>query len=103
MRTLLVSALLLSLVTLAPSALAAEASCAGWVCDTIRWVCGGPCVSLAEAETVAAPCSGGLCDTINKVCGDCLPATSTETDCPGELCDAINVVCWVVFRERCVY
>lgn len=73
MRALLVSALLLSFVTLAPAALAAE----------------------------AAPCSGGLCDVINKVCGNCIPMASA--DCPGELCDVINVVCWVAFGEMCVY
>ena len=111
MRALLLSALALSLVAFSPSALAAEAGCAGWVCDTVRAVCGGPCVSLdAAAPDADASCSGGLCDAINKVCGGCIPqaaaveaAPMTEARCPGELCDAINAVCWVVWREPCVY
>jgi hypothetical protein len=72
MRALLLSALLLSFVTLAPAALAAE----------------------------TADCSGGICDTINKICGNCIP--SVEAQCAHEACEAVNRVCMKHFQVECL-
>lgn len=102
MRVILVSAVLLSFATLAPAALAVESGCAGWVCDAIRDVCGGPCVSLAEAG--ASDCSGGVCDTVNRLCGNCLPAADAAAPCASSVCTEINErVCQPYFGTDCVY
>lgn len=101
MRAILLSALLLSSLALVPSALAVDAGCEGWVCDAVRFVCGGPCVSLAETD-----CSGGVCDTINRICGGCIPAASadaTAAPCAASVCEDVNrYVCRPYFHTDCL-
>lgn len=114
MKPLVLSAVLLSTLTLAVVLPGPAAACAEPPCEPLNRLCakvfgGGGCIPAQEDESAAAPalraCAGEVCDAINRVCmrlggAPCVgfaaagPGPAADAfRCSGGICDTINKVC----------